>query len=159
MQYIQLITCSASMIIEDAGGRLCWQTSWTGNMANTIKYVMYRINQATSGNGIHECLFECHAIKMGKADIAMTFITSQMLTTVEGFPNAHLRIDRSSVRLKESKKGFTSQSIKDEVFSILNGAHTWARVILAGKCDSRCHSITSFSKSLVVVEITSTLQV
>ena len=23
MKYIQLITCSASMIIEDAGGRLC----------------------------------------------------------------------------------------------------------------------------------------
>ena len=82
-------------------------------MANTIKYVMYRINQATSGNGIHECLFECHAIKMGKADIAMTFITSQMLTTVEGFPNAHLRIDRSSVRLKKGKKGQIGQFLRD----------------------------------------------
>ena len=81
-------------------------------MANTIKYVMYNINQATSGSGIHECLFECQAIKIGKADIAMTFITSQMLTTVEGFPNAHLRIDRSSVRLKKSKKGHTTQFIR-----------------------------------------------
>ena len=70
------------------------------------------MNQAISGRGIHECLFECHAIKIGKADRAMTFITSQMLTTVEGFPNAHLRIDRSSERLK-NKKGHTSHFIRD----------------------------------------------
>ena len=62
----------------------------------------YRRSQTTSGRGSQECLFVCHAMKRGNADKAMAFMTSQILTTVEGFPKAHLSTDKSSVRLKNN---------------------------------------------------------
>ena len=39
-----------------------------------------------------------------------------------------------------------------EIFSILSHARALTRVILTGKRDSRRHSTTSFSKSVVVAE-------
>lgn len=88
------------MMIEDAGGKSCWITSWTGNIAKTVRYVKYKSSQTRSGRGSHECLFACQAEKIGKANKAIAFITSHMLTTVEGLPNAHLSIESSSERLK-----------------------------------------------------------
>ena len=42
---------------------------------------------------------------------------------------------------------------EDEIFSVLSSALAWANVILAGKRDSRRHSTTSFSESVVVAGI------
>ena len=39
-----------------------------------------------------------------------------------------------------------------EIFSVQSSALSLTLVILAGKRDSRCHSTTSFSKSVVVAE-------
>jgi len=41
---------------------------------------------------------------------------------------------------------------KKEIFSILSNARALTRVILTGKRDSRRHSTTSFSESVVVAE-------
>lgn len=61
---------------------------------------MYKSSQHRSGRGSHECLFACQAEKIGKANKAIAFITSHMLTTVEGLPNAHFSIESSSERLQ-----------------------------------------------------------
>ena len=61
---------------------------------------MYKSSQKRSGRGSHECLFECQAEKIGKANKAIAFITSHMLTTVEGLPKAHFSIESSSERLQ-----------------------------------------------------------
>lgn len=65
---------------------------------------MYKSSQKRSGRGSHECLFACQAEKIGKANKAIAFITSHMLTTVEGLPKAHFRIESSSERLQMKVK-------------------------------------------------------
>lgn len=69
---------------------------------------MYKKSQPTSGIGSQECLLVCQAMKRGNADIAMAFMTSQILMTEEGFPKADLSIVRSSERLQRGNKNNSS---------------------------------------------------
>ena len=50
----------------------------------------------------------------------------------------------------ESFRLWGEDDYKNEIFLVLSSARPWTSVILAGKRDSRCHSITSFSEDVVV---------
>ena len=58
----------------------------------------------------------------------------------------------SKTPILESFRFWDEDDYEYESFSILSSAHAWTSVILAGKRDSRRHSITIFSENVVVAE-------
>ena len=54
--------------------------------------------------------------------------------------------------LLESFRFYDEYDYEYEIFSVVSSALAWTSVILAGKCGSRRHSATSFSKNVEVAE-------
>ena len=76
---------------------------------------------------------------------------SQIIRDCPGF--GLFKFPRISTHLKaiiEIFRFYDDYDNEYEIFSVVSGARAWTSVILAGKRDSRRHSMTSFRENLVV---------
>ena len=62
-------------------------------------------------------------------------------------PQSHA--EEESCAIIESFRFWDENDYEYEIFSVLSSARAWTNVILAGKCDSRRHSTTSFSENVI----------
>jgi len=89
-----------------------------------------------------------------------------MLWATEGYDNLDVPLLWFRIRVKDAIRRVLSEigglvetfrfwdeyNYEYEIFSTLNSAWAWTRVILAGKHDCRRHSTKSFSENVVVTE-------